>query len=293
MTYTADQMNVILKSAWDSELKKIHVRTDRKPGTGGMSSGVFEVVLDGSKRRWALKVIDTESFAHLHGTNTSGSVLPVLTEKLQQAEKEITRETKIHKDLSDLRNRYFVQAVETYETDGLYLIRMPYYDGLASYDGAPEESAIKLGIDICQALLALHFDDGDMGDNRHGVLLHGDIKPQNIFYEEEDGIVHFKLGDFGSVRHLGEPCHSRSEGYYAPEVRFGSKNVQPSADLFSLGIVLYWYVCGKDNVLEHDAWEKRCAGKEPNKPKDCSDQLWEVILDATKTDPGGPNPDCR
>jgi serine/threonine protein kinase len=36
-------------------------------------------------------------------------------------------------------------------------------------------------------------------------IFHGDIKPENIFFDDEDGEKFFTTSDVGSLLHLGEP----------------------------------------------------------------------------------------
>lgn len=280
-TFTAKDLNRIFQSGINPNLRKLHVIESHAPQQGGMSNGVFEAEIEGSKKRWALKVIDAKNFARLD----SGESSRLLTERQNHWDEIIRKEAVFSRDISSLRNQYFVQAAECYELSGLYLIRMPFYKGLADYCGEPEDTTLRLGRDLCHALLALHFDDRELGPSRHGVMLHGDIKPQNIFYSSSDGIVHFMLGDFGSVHHQGEPCQSRSAGYYPPEAQLGSTSVRPCSDLFSLGMTLYWYVCGKDDQQEYQMWKARSAGKTSDRPAACSDELWELILDATMPAP--------
>lgn len=95
---------------------------------------------------------------------------------------------------------------------------------------AQETEVIKFGMDMSSALMAC---------NARGIL-HRDIKPQNIFVAP-DGT--YKLGDFGIARTL-EDNGSLTAGmgtynYMAPEV-FNKTRYDHRADIYSLGIVLYW-----------------------------------------------------
>lgn len=92
-----------------------------------------------------------------------------------------------------------------------------------------EEEVIKLGIDLCNALIVC--------EKRN--IIHRDIKPENIFV---DVFGDFKLGDFGIARSLESMTFGFSQkgtfNYMAPEV-FNSSFYDSRADIYSLGIVLY------------------------------------------------------
>ena len=100
--------------------------------------------------------------------------------------------------------------------------------------GATAELAVSVGIAIARALEAC--------EARH--LLHRDIKPGNIFVDENpyDGSVSYKLGDFGTSRvSLGGTTAMTQKGtelYMAPEVMV-KDHYDSRADLYSLGLVLY------------------------------------------------------
>ena len=96
------------------------------------------------------------------------------------------------------------------------------------------------------ALLALPIFEALAHAHEHNII-HRDVKPENIMIQEEDGAP--ILMDFG-IAHLidaetltatgaviGSPAHM------APEVVNGEE-LTASADLFSMGTVLYWMCCG-------------------------------------------------
>lgn len=93
---------------------------------------------------------------------------------------------------------------------------------------------IRLGVSICNALETIHSKS----------LLHRDIKPGNIFVSM-DGC--FKLGDFGMAagRYSGEedPNAAGTYDYMAPEV-CNNLGYDARADLYSLGLTLYYYANG-------------------------------------------------
>lgn len=92
-----------------------------------------------------------------------------------------------------------------------------------------EQTVIRLGLDICDALKEMH------GKN----VIHRDIKPQNILVAD-DGT--FKLADFGSIRVLDNGATTMTQNwtptYAAPELLKNEK-ADHRVDLYSLGLVLY------------------------------------------------------
>ncbi len=84
-----------------------------------------------------------------------------------------------------------------------------------------------IGIDLCQALAAVH---------RQG-LVHGDVKAQNVMREKGGRIV---LMDFGAGRAQGADAAgvAGTPIYLAPEVLAGAPPT-PQSDLYSLGILLF------------------------------------------------------
>jgi len=101
-----------------------------------------------------------------------------------------------------------------------------------------EQDASHLASQILTGLAALHGQR----------IMHGDIKPQNVFLTKAEGSFVAQLGDFGLSRHVataeGVPSEGGTPGYMAPEM-VGWKEGTPrplvtfGVDLFAFGIMKY------------------------------------------------------
>lgn len=140
-----------------------------------------------------------------------------------------------------------------------------------------EQEIIKLGCDICQALILCH---------RNGIL-HRDIKPENIFVNRNGN---YKLGDFGISRIISNaPMSMASTGigtpeYAAPEQTSGKYDKR--VDIYSLGLVLYelsnqqHLPFAKSTYVRPDDVNKRMVGVPIPAPAKASKGLSKVILKA-------------
>ena len=126
---------------------------------------------------------------------------------------------------------YAVRRVANSENCEVFLL-MKWLPGCIKRLGseAEERQVLELCRDIRSALRFL----------RHKGLVHGDVKPANIYYDESDG---WQLGDFGSVIRTGERPRDVSEGYCSPEARRGEP-CDYHSDLYSLGVVAYRLLSG-------------------------------------------------
>merc|ERR1712187_1078609 len=82
-------------------------------------------------------------------------------------------------------------------------------------------------------------------------ILHGDIKPDNLFLRKDDEL---KLGDFGMARRLDGRRPSGPIGspvYMAPEVVCGN-SLTDRYDVWSVGAVVFILSCGKRLWLDCD-----------------------------------------
>jgi|GEM_PF-4802575 len=136
-----------------------------------------------------------------------------------------------------------------------YLI-MPYVEGLNLYQlhctGKQNPPALIVSV-ICDVLRGLQYlHDLVDDDGRPMNLVHGDLSPDNILVGI-DGAA--RLTDFGRVRSAGSVSEAASNGlvgkpgFSAPEQLQG-KRIDHRTDLFTLGIVLWTSLTGKDLFAE-------------------------------------------
>jgi serine/threonine protein kinase len=126
--------------------------------------------------------------------------------------------------------------------------------------------ACYVGLDICDALVEAHQKG----------MIHQDIKPSNIFYDDE--MVLWKLGDFGLARVTKGDEIISDEGtmsYMAPE-----KNKSYKSDIYSLGLVLREMLTGtrRGNIQE--------LRKKSEFSDDRTEKMIELIERMTDRNPG-------
>jgi serine/threonine protein kinase len=163
----------------------------------------------------------------------------------------------------------------------------PLLDSLG--ERADESRVLRLARDMARALAACH------GEN----IVHRDVKPQNIFVDRQG---RYKLGDFGVARTMeGTGSATMRTGtyrYMAPEV-FNGQHYGPRADLYSLGLVLYWLLNDRRSPFvpppphlprledEERARARRVAGQPIPPPAHGSPALQRIVLKLLAFDPKG------
>ena len=133
---------------------------------------------------------------------------------------------------------------------------------LARHKRLSADDSIRLGVSLTEALEALH---------KRG-LTHRDIKPSNIIFSESLP----KLADIGLVAASGQRSFVGTEGYIPPE---GPGT--PSADIYSLGKLLYETCTGKDR-LDFPEVDSQLSTR-PDRERLL--QLNDVLVKACATDP--------
>jgi serine/threonine-protein kinase len=127
---------------------------------------------------------------------------------------------------------------------GLYAISMEYFpshtlgDEVKDQEPLPIEKALQFGCDIATGMEVAH----------HAGIVHRDLKPANILIND-DGLL--KIVDFGvaAARSSGDTQLTKtgyvigSPKYMAPEQILG-KQVDETADIYSLGVIMYEMLTG-------------------------------------------------
>jgi len=158
--------------------------------------------------------------------------------------------------------------------DGLPFMVMEYLRGIdlcgeiARRVTLPTGEAIDYVLQACEALAEAHA---------HGIV-HRDIKPANLFLTARpDGSPLIKVLDFGISKSPPNAADvaTRTEvvmgtpGYMSPEQMKASKDVDPTTDIWALGVVLYECLSGRRPFQgESFAATVLMAGMEPPPPLD-------------------------
>lgn len=146
-----------------------------------------------------------------------------------------------------MHHQNLVQILDFDAEDDRYFLVMEYVDGftlsriaaLASRHDVrlPLAAICEIGRQACDGLHYAH--EAVDPDGRPLSMVHRDIKPSNLILTPEGAV---KILDFGisrgRLRHERQGAVKGTWGYMSPE-QATAKRLQPNADVFSLGIVLY------------------------------------------------------
>lgn len=144
-----------------------------------------------------------------------------------------------------------------------------------------EATVADIAKDICEALVLC---------KKHEIV-HRDIKPQNIFVSPNGD---YKLGDFGIAETVEKTMGGTKIGtykYMAPEV-YNNKPYGSAADIYSLGLVLYWLLNERrmpflplppaklSAGMDERARNRRLFGEQFGEPKNGSKELKAIVMKA-------------
>lgn len=202
-----------------------------------------------------------------------------------------------------LKHPYIVQVTDTIEVDKLLGIVMEWVEGgaLMGYMHRQGEllSFQQIWAIMSPVLEALQYA------HEKGVI-HRDIKPDNILLQQDGELIIPKISDFGLAKLERGLSHNWTKDgealgsirYMPPEQIRNTKGVDHRADIYSLGVVLYFMACGKfpfsgtpqELLYSH-------ISQTPPRPQEInpavSFQFEDVILCCLQKDPDNRFQSCR
>lgn len=176
----------------------------------------------------------------------------------------VERFTREAKAACMIRSEHVARVVDVGVHEGAPFLVMEHLTGrdlctVVNEGGAlPIANAVEYVMQTCEALAVAH----SLG------IVHRDIKPENLFLVEHAGLPSIKLLDFGISKialtggdkssrltgklTLGTPC------YMSPEQIRSTASADPRSDLWSLGVVLYSLLTGRE-AFQADSVTETCA----------------------------------
>ncbi len=265
---------------------------------GELGHGAYSVVYEAARKDdpsvcCAIKLISVpQDESELDELVADGFTETLSKSFFDEVIRDFTREIKLMEQFKGMQN---IVSIEDYKVvpkeDGIgsyIFIRMERLKSLEKYISdkkLSEKEVLQLGVDICTAL--------EFCQERQ--IIHRDIKPANIFVNDKLGThVFYKLGDFGIARNLeGKTMGMSAKGtpnYMAPEVA-ASLPYNATADIYSLGLTMYWLLNGcrlpffprtqlYSPAAKREALQKRLSGQIFDQPVDGSPEVSTVLQKA-------------
>ncbi|MBR3475394.1 MAG: leucine-rich repeat protein [Oscillospiraceae bacterium] len=269
-------------------------KTVRLIGRGSFGA-VYEIERDifGEKEKAALKLITIpQNSSDLEQFRDEGYDDASITRALWENLKSILSEYSLMRKLNGSPNVVSCEDVRYLQHEDCLgwdiLIKMELLTPLPKHldKNVTEEQVLRVGMDICRALVLCR---------KHNIV-HRDIKPANIFVSENGDC---KLGDFGIAKTMERTSGGTKIGtyeYMAPEV-YNNQPYGHSADVCSLGLVLYWMLNERrlpflplppempTSTQKEQARDRRMRGEALPAPAHGSEELKCIVLRACASDP--------
>jgi len=215
----------------------------------------------------------------------------LLGSQAQQSERRLVRFYQEAKLAMRIDHPNLVRALEIGREHGRHFVAMEYVRGgtlkelLRNTRCLPEIEALQLLMDVATGLAAIHEQN----------VLHRDIKLSNVLLTAEGRA---KLGDLGLAKQSEANFDLTMPGkglgtpqYMAPEQFCQASRVEATADIYSLGVMLYMLVTGRSPFVGETPMEQLLQKLKNNfaDPREVnpnlSEQTAELIIAAMDSDP--------
>ena len=151
--------------------------------------------------------------------------------------------------LKDTDNSSIPKFIEEFKNDNYYIVLREYVEGISldEYMRAHKldyKSKLELAIKLAKAMRELH--------TLNPVIIHRDIKPQNIIVKEDESIafIDFEISRIYKQGENEDTTIGGTAGYAAPE-QYGFMQTDVRSDIYSYGIVLAWILTGSAAPLKN------------------------------------------
>ncbi len=215
--------------------------------------------------------------------------IKVLRPELSSRKDNVARFFQEAHTINRLHHPNIVESIDLVEDplDGAYcvleLLRGPDLKTRLAHGPLPLDSAIRIGVQLADALGAVHA----LG------VVHRDLKPDNLILIQRDGRDDaVKLIDFGVAQiGAGDAAVVGTAAYMAPEQATPGSPVDRRADVYSLGVLLFEMVTGRHPFPSATDGEYiiRHAEDKPPRPtklaKRCPPALEDIILRCLEKQP--------
>jgi eukaryotic-like serine/threonine-protein kinase len=253
-----------------------HYELRHKLGRGGMAD-VYLAQDTVSGGVVALKLIE-----HSEDADTRDSI---------EAER---RGAELQAKLADVDSRV-VRIYDCGDLEGFFYVAMEYIDGqdLAEWlrrGPVIPEFAADTAIAVAQTLEHAHGLEVSIdGKDFHGIV-HGDIKPKNIRIDSHGEV---RVLDFGIAKALSLSRRLTRNDFgsvpYASPERLDTGEVNAGSDLWSLGVMLYEMVAGRQPYQAEttERLEKAIRSRvpPPDTPESCPEPLRRILSKMLAPDP--------
>ncbi len=172
------------------------------------------------------------------------AALKVLSKQLAGKEDFIKRFYREARAMAKIDHPNAVRVYEVREDLGIHYVAMEFVDGQSMQKWMDQLGKLSVGDAVHVVMRCAEALQSAHGQN----MIHRDIKPDNVMLTSKGAV---KVADFGLAKALDDDLSMTQSGtglgtpyYMAPEQARNAKHVDGRADIYALGVTLYYFVTG-------------------------------------------------